>query len=97
MSNFISSDAEAILSIPLCTRPTYGFWASNFNKKGIFSIKSAYRMLVDTKMRRKAWLDERENSSNSNAEHKSWYHVEDPSTDENQKFPLAHAQIISER
>ena len=49
---FLVTDTGAILSIPLCTRWMDDFWAWNFEKKGISTVRSTYRMLVDTKMQR---------------------------------------------
>lgn len=49
---FLLYDAAAILSIPLCTRIMEDFWSWGFEKNGIFSVRSAYKMLVETKKRR---------------------------------------------
>ncbi|KQJ93913.2 hypothetical protein BRADI_3g07435v3, partial [Brachypodium distachyon] len=53
--------------------PQHGrFLAWNFEKSGLFSVRSAYRMLVNTKRRREAWLDEHVTTSNQTATEKSW-------------------------
>jgi hypothetical protein len=71
-SIFIKFDADAILSIPVCTRPVDDFWAWSHDRKGIFTVRSAYRMLVTTKIRREAWLEGRSDSSNTESEERSW-------------------------
>jgi hypothetical protein len=48
------------------------FWAWHFEKSGIFSVRSAYRLLVSTKRVREDWLDERLASSSSVLESKMW-------------------------
>lgn len=46
---FLPTDAAAILSISLCTRNMEDYLSWNFEKNGIFTVCSAYRMLVATK------------------------------------------------
>ena len=48
-----------ILNIPLCNRSQHDFWAWHHDKKGVFTVRSAYRMLI---MRH----DLSENTSRSN-------------------------------
>ena len=69
---FMPMDAEIILSIPPCTRNMADFWSWHFERHGNFSVKTAYNMLVATKLRREAWLHEEAGSSSSNAEQQSW-------------------------
>jgi hypothetical protein len=45
---FLPMEADIILSIPLCTRWHYDFWAWNFERKGSFTVRSAYRMMIAT-------------------------------------------------
>ena len=47
-------DIPAIVGIPLCTIGIADGWAWNFLKSGMFTVISAYRMMIDTKMRRGA-------------------------------------------
>ena len=70
--NFMPIDARVILEIPLCTRNIPDFWAWHYEKHGVFSVKSAYKMLVATKLRREAWLEGAAGTSNSVAEEGSW-------------------------
>lgn len=69
---FIPLDAEAIIKIPLCTRIVDDFWAWHEDTKGKFSVRSAYKMIVKMKLGREAWLEEREDASNTTAESKAW-------------------------
>jgi hypothetical protein len=68
---FVSTDAEIILGLPLCTRVVDDFWAWTHEKKGAFSVRSEYRMLVETKPRNEAWLEGRPSVSDSTGERKS--------------------------
>jgi hypothetical protein len=47
---FINEDATTILSIPLCTRRQSNFCAWSFVWKGLFSVRPAYRMMVNMKV-----------------------------------------------
>lgn len=49
---FVPLDAEAIIKIPLCIRTVEDFWAWYEDTKGNFSVRSAYRMIVKTKLGR---------------------------------------------
>ena len=69
---FLPMDIEVIQTIPICTRRIDDFFAWHYEKTGVFSVKSAYRMLVDTKRRREAWLHETTTSSTSEREEKDW-------------------------
>ena len=71
-SIFIKFDADAILSIPVCTIPVDDFWAWSHDSKGIFTVRSAYRMLVTTKIWREAWLEGRGDSSSNAREREAW-------------------------
>lgn len=51
---FIPMDADAILAIPLCTWIVADFRSWSKEKKGVFSVRSAYRMMVQTKFSREA-------------------------------------------
>lgn len=46
---FLPTDAQAIAAIPLCTRQVDDFWSWIHEKNGVFTVQSAYRMLVSTK------------------------------------------------
>jgi hypothetical protein len=69
---FLPMDKELIKNIPLTTRRQADFWAWHYERSGVFSVRSAYMMLVDTRERRTDWLDEREGSSSKKREEKEW-------------------------
>jgi hypothetical protein len=69
---FLPMDAAAILSIPVCTRRQNDFWAWHYDHSGVFTVKSAYRMLMVTKMHRENYLEGNPGSSNAEAEEKGW-------------------------
>lgn len=69
---FLPVDTEAILRIPLCTRPVSEFWAWAKDPRGRFSVHSVYKMIYRIKMGREAWLDESEDTSNMNRERQGW-------------------------
>jgi hypothetical protein len=49
-------DVETVLQIPLSHRRQNDLWAWHYDRKGIFSVRSAYRMLIYTRENREAWL-----------------------------------------
>jgi len=51
MKFFTPPDVNLISSIPLSTRQQQGFWAWHFEKRGVFSVRSTYRMLAHRKSR----------------------------------------------
>lgn len=63
---------ELILNIPLSTWRQKDFWAQHFEKKGRFSVPSAYHMLVETKKRREDWLDRRPANLGVERTRKQW-------------------------
>jgi hypothetical protein len=72
MSIFIRFDAEEILKIPVCLRRINDFWAWHENPRGLFTVASAYIMLVRTKSSRENYIDQREDSSNAMSQSKEW-------------------------
>lgn len=69
---FLPCDAAEILQIPICLRIVDDYWSWMHEKSGNFSVKSAYRMIVETKRRREDWLEQRPGPSNRKEEEKSW-------------------------
>lgn len=69
---FMPMDVQVIMGIPLCTRNLPDFWAWHFDKHDIFSVKSAYNMLVATRQRREAWLESTAGTSRSATEEGAW-------------------------
>ena len=81
-ANFTHFDAEEILRIPLCTRTIHDFWAWHEESRGDFSVRSAYRMILRTKLNREAWLNEEEGPSSDQQEQNKWsriWHIRVPS------------------
>ena len=69
---FNPMDVEAISGIPLSTRRQEDFWAWHYEKKGVFSVRSAYCMLVSNRERTAAWRDGRPGKSDFKSEQKEW-------------------------
>jgi hypothetical protein len=69
---FLPMDVEDICKIPLSARRHDDIWAWHYNRSGLLSVKSVYRLLITTKKRREDWLDGRSNGSNSARDEKQW-------------------------
>jgi hypothetical protein len=69
---FIQMDIEAILQIPLSLRMQDDCWAWHYEKNGIFSARSAYRMLVLAKKAREDYFEGRAICSNELFRQKEW-------------------------
>ena len=65
-------DIPSIIQIPLCSSNIPECWAWNLEKSGLFTIRSTYRMMVETKFRRGAWLDCESGLSSSDRDANSW-------------------------
>jgi hypothetical protein len=65
-------DWEIIENIPLSTMPQDDFWAWHYEKLGIFSVRSAYRMLIRKWESTSAWVEERLGRSDMKAQEKEW-------------------------
>lgn len=63
--NFFAMDKEAILNIPLSSRAHADFWSWHYEKKGVISVRSAYRLLASTKKQRTEWLEHTPGHSSS--------------------------------
>ena len=73
--DFLPMDVPVILSISLCTRNIADFLSWLYENTVIFLVRSAYAMLVSTRRRREAWLEETVGSSSmvSEVTHGSHY------------------------
>jgi len=69
---FYPMDAEVISSIPLTTRRQEDFWAWHYERTGVFSVRSAYRLLILKKENNTAWLEEKSGQSDVHANEKEW-------------------------
>ena len=61
-STFTPFDASEILKIPLCTGKVTDFWAWHEESHGILSVRSAYHVILRTKLGQEAWLHEDDGS-----------------------------------
>lgn len=43
---FTPAGREVVANIPICTSRQEDFWAWHYDKKGMFTVRSAYRMLI---------------------------------------------------
>jgi len=71
-SFFTLADVESIINIPLSTRRQADFWAWHHEKKGVFSVRSAYRMLVINKHHATSYIENIAGRSDTKAEEKEW-------------------------
>jgi hypothetical protein len=71
-THFIAMDKEVIMNIPLSTKVQDDFWSWHYEKTGVFTVRSAYRMLMGIKKQREDWFDHRSEGSNNSGEQKSW-------------------------
>jgi hypothetical protein len=69
---FLPMDAEVIQSIPLSTRRMDDRWAWHYERNGILTVRSVYRLLVQTKKRMEDWLEDRGSGSNGEREQRDW-------------------------
>lgn len=65
-------DVEAVKKIPISHVLQPDFWAWHYERSGSFSVRSAYKLVVETKKRREAWLNCEAEASNTEQEEKSW-------------------------
>ena len=65
-------DIEASQKIPISFIRQPDLWAWHYDKRGLFTVKSAYRMILDTKRRREIFLERRSEQSNYLQEEKGW-------------------------
>ena len=92
-------DAELILKIPLSTRNIADSWAWHYERSGLFTVRSAYRLLVDTKRRREDWLEGRPNTSDVSATQGQWkklWRVKVPSVVRHFAWRLAKNSVPTE-
>jgi len=69
---FYEFDAQVIKNIPLSYSRQDDFWAWHYERSGVFSVKSAYRMLIHTRNPRQDWLDSNAENSDTEATRKRW-------------------------
>ena len=69
---FMPMDVQVIKAIPVCTHSQEDFWSWHYDRSGVFTVRSAYKLLVHTKNRREDWLEGRANSSGTAESEKQW-------------------------
>ena len=70
--HFYAMDIAAILNILLSTRVQEDFCSWHYERKGVFTVRSAYRLLAATKQQRTDWLEHKPGHSNIDADRRSW-------------------------
>lgn len=71
-SHFLPMDVDAIQQIPLSLANQTDCWACHYEKNDSFSVRSACRMLVETKLQRGDWMYGATANSNRENEEKNW-------------------------
>jgi hypothetical protein len=69
---FLPMDGELIRSIPLSSRRQQDFWAWHYEKIGVFSVRSAYGMLITSRERRSDWIEHNPGHSDIVATQTEW-------------------------
>ena len=67
---FFPLDWEVIENIPLSMKPQDDFWAWHYEKSGIFSVHSAYQILIRKWESTSEWVEERPDRSDMKAQEK---------------------------
>ena len=65
-------DVEAIKKIPISYINQSDLWSWHHKKTGVFPVRSAYRMIVETKLRCESYLDGSAEASNTEEEKQKW-------------------------
>ncbi|PNT65173.1 hypothetical protein BRADI_4g38123v3 [Brachypodium distachyon] len=71
-SHLLPMDDEAVRQVPISFVHQPDFWAWHYEKSGIFSVRSAYKMMIEIKHRRTAWLEHSAEGSNGEDREKEW-------------------------
>ena len=69
---FYDMDAHVIKNIPLSFTRQDDFWAWHYERNGIFSVKSAYRMFVHIRNQFDDWLDSSAGNSDIEGYKRRW-------------------------
>jgi hypothetical protein len=79
--HMVPFDVQIIRNIPITTRLQAYFWAWHHDRKGLFTVRSAYRMLAAMKEPREAWFKGRALSSDYRVLQENWtnlWHISVP-------------------
>ena len=69
-AHFLPMDQELIRSIPLSGRWQEDFWAWHYERTRVFTVKSAYQMLISNRERRADWIEHNPGRSDIAADQK---------------------------
>jgi hypothetical protein len=92
-------DAQEILNIPVSSIPIEDCWAWHYERNELFSVRSCYRMLKETKKRREDWLESRGGISDCRSLRKQWcrlWGAKLPAKLKNSAWRLSHNSIPTE-
>jgi hypothetical protein len=70
--HLLPMDVEMVKQIPLSYTIQQDSWAWHYERNGVFSVRSAHKMLAETKHRRENWLEKRAGSSCMEGQEKQW-------------------------
>ena len=70
--HLLPMDADIVRQIPLSHTNQCDFYAWPYEKSGVFSVRSCYKMVMETKMRRKKWLTGGTDPSNTFQQESNW-------------------------
>lgn len=70
--HLLPADVEAVLKIPISFVEQRDYWAWHYERTGYFTVWSAYKMIVETKYMREAWLEGRDETSNTTRTRNDW-------------------------
>ena len=62
--HLLPMDTNSVMQIPISHTAQSDFWEWHYEKSGVFSVRPAYRMIVEMKYRRTNWLEGRSEASN---------------------------------
>ncbi|KAE8770782.1 hypothetical protein D1007_57410 [Hordeum vulgare] len=65
-------DADIVRKIPLSHTAQTDFYAWHYEKSGLFMVRSCYRMVVATKLRRERWLNGDAEASDTDRQEANW-------------------------
>jgi hypothetical protein len=63
MTSYVANELDEILQIPICLQHYANFWSWHYDRRRVFIICSAYKMLVSTEDHREARLEGRAGAS----------------------------------
>lgn len=71
-NHLLPMDAEIVRQIPISYKQQKDFVAWQYETRGVFSVRSCYRLVVETKFRRENWLNGSSGSSDLEQQERQW-------------------------